>query len=227
MSEFVEPRVNSACAPAAALRLVILCLQEELGRAFLKGILPEATGLSGQTEIEGLPLRVDVLAGEPRRVEGWDEAVRQAHGCAMLVRFLDVVSLEAIRAIYSRLPAEKHLPLAVLLFRNEGEIDFKISCPACGQKLWVSDGDTGKRGRCPNCHKAFPLPSQAGHLKAQLMLPDAIPILTVLNGRLTSCRGALVGLVAQMRAAHPPPAGTDQDILKKATVKMEMTGGSR
>jgi predicted RNA-binding Zn-ribbon protein involved in translation (DUF1610 family) len=113
--------------------------------------------------------------------------------------------------------------MSVILFREEGEIDFKMSCPACGQKLWVRDTDIGKRGRCPNCKKAFKLPSQAGHLKSQLMLPDAVPALTVVRDKASSCRGALASLIAHFAGAIVPSVEKmDSETLKKTTVRVQV-----
>lgn len=213
--------------PGTHAQILLLCLHEELGRAFLSAVCPRASGHEGELEIEGHRLHLRILAGDPRLTAGWDEAVRHAHGCALLVRFLDVVSLDRIRAIYRRLPLEKSVPLAILLFRQEGEMDFKISCPSCGQKLWVRDSDGGRRGRCPNCQKGFRLPSQSGFLRGQLALPDSVATLTVINGRASSCRGALAHLIGHLGGTIVGAANLDHETLKKSTVRVELPEGDQ
>jgi hypothetical protein len=212
--------------PSGAVTILVLCIHPELGEAFVQSVCTGASGGSGETVIENRPVHVEVLAGDPRLTASWDQTLRAGDAVALLVRFLDVISLDKIRAIYRRLPSERTAPLAVILFREEGEIDFKMSCPACGQKLWVRDTDVGKRGRCPNCKKAFKLPSQAGHLKSQLMLPDAVPALTAVRGKAASCRGALSSLLAYLGGAIvQPPAAIDQETLKKTTVRVQIQNG--
>ena len=208
--------------PGTHAQVLLLCLHEELGRAFLSGVCPRASGREGEVEIEGHRINLRILEGDPRLAPGWDESVRQAHGCALLVRFLDVVSMDRIRAIYSRLPVEKVVPLAILFFRQEGEMDFKMSCPSCGQKLWVRDSDGGRRGRCPNCQKGFRLTSQAGFLRSQLALPDSVATLTVINGRAASCRGALAHLIGHLGGAIVGVSSLDHETLKKSTVRVEL-----
>jgi hypothetical protein len=86
----------------------------------------------------------------------------------------------------------------------------------------VRDTDVNKRGRCPNCKRAFKLPAQAAHLKSQLMLPDAVPVISVVRGNAASCRGAissLVGRVAGKVAEGPEP---DDETLKQATVRVQI-----
>lgn len=113
--------------------------------------------------------------------------------------------------------------MAVLLFREEGEIDFKMSCPACGQKLWVRDTDEDRRGRCPNCKKAFRLPSQAQHVKAELSLPDAVPVTRVVRGNASSCRNALINLKSHLTGGIvASEQAFDANILMKSTVRMEL-----
>ena len=210
----------------AKVRILVLCIHPELGETFLQCVCQNASGTTGETMVENRAVILDVLAGDPRMSPNWDETIKQADAVALLVRFLDVISLDKIRAIYRRLPSERSSPMAVILFREEGEIDFKMSCPACGQKLWVRDTDIGKRGRCPNCKKAFKLPSQSGHLKAQLMLPDAVPALTVVRGKAASCRGALASLLAYLKGTIVPGAEPiDQETLKKTTVRVQVQDG--
>jgi hypothetical protein len=208
--------------PGTHAQVLLLCLHEELGRAFLTAVAPRASGKEGDVEIEGHRVRLRILAGDPQLTPGWDEAVRRAHGYVLLLRFLDIVSLDRIRAIYRRLPADRSAPLAILFFRQEGEMDFKISCPSCGQKLWVRDSDGGRRGRCPNCQKGFRLPSQAGYLRSQLALPDSVATLTVINGRPASCRGALAHLIGHLGGAIVGVTSLDHETLKKSTVRVEL-----
>jgi predicted RNA-binding Zn-ribbon protein involved in translation (DUF1610 family) len=210
---------------ATKVNLLILSIHQELGETFLQSVCAGVSGTAGDTVIENRFVHVEVLAGDSRLNPSWDETIRKADAVALLVRFLDAVSMEKIRAIYRRLPSEKTLPIAVYLFREEGEIDFKVSCPACGQKLWVRDTDVNKRGRCPNCKKAFKLPSQAGHLKSQLMLPDAVPAITVVRGNASSCRGAVANLMAYVTGNIVAKEGgvIDQETLKKTTVRVQVT----
>ena len=215
-------------APEASTKvnILILCIHPELGETFLQSVCTGATGSSGDTIVENRTVHLDILAGDPRMIAEWDDSMKKSEAVALLVRFLDVISLDKIRAIYRRVPSERAVPMSVILFREDGEIDFKMSCPACGQKLWVRDSDVGKRGRCPNCKKAFKLPSQAGHLKSQLMLPDAIPALTAVRGKAPSCRGALSSLLAYLAGAIvPPTAVLDQETLKKTTVRVQIQNG--
>lgn len=208
---------------SAKVKILILCIHPELGETFLQCVCQGESGTTGETVVENRAVRLEVLAGDPRMTPNWDEVIKQADAVALLVRFLDVISLDKIRAIYRRLPSESSSPMAVILFREEGEIDFKMSCPACGQKLWVRDTDIGKRGRCPNCKKAFKLPAQAGHLKSQLMLPDAVPALTVVRGKAASCRGALASLLAYLKGTIVPGEDKiDQETLKKTTVRVQV-----
>lgn len=214
---------ESANANAGEAKVLVLCIHSEIGETFLQSVCEGASGTSGDTVIENQRVHIEVLAGDPRLTPDWDEKVRRGDAVILLVRFLDVISLDKIRAIYRRLPSERTAPMAVVLFREEGEIDFKMSCPACGQKLWVRDTDVGKRGRCPNCKKAFKLPSQAGHLKAQLMLPDAVPTVTVVRGKPASCRVAIASLLAYLKGAIVTEAvKIDQETLKKTTVRVQV-----
>ena len=210
----------------AKINILVLCIHPELGEAFLQCVCTGASGNSGDTVVENRPVHLEILAGDPRLTPTWSETLKRADAVALLVRFLDVISLDKIRAIYRRMPSEKSAPMTVIFFREEGEIDFKMSCPACGQKLWVRDTDIGKRGRCPNCKKAFKLPSQAGHLKSQLMLPDAVPALTVVRGNVSSCRGALASLMSYLSGTIVPQAEKmDQETLKKTTVRVQVQDG--
>jgi len=210
-------------AKDAKVNVLILCIHPELGETFLQCVCQGASGTKGETVVENRAIQLEVLAGDPRMTPNWDDVIKEADAVALLVRFLDVISLDKIRAIYRRLPSERSSPMSVILFREEGEIDFKMSCPACGQKLWVRDTDVGKRGRCPNCKKAFKLPSQAGHLKSQLMLPDAVPALTVVRGKAASCRGALASLLAYLKGTIVSGGEKiDQETLKKTTVRVQV-----
>ena len=203
------------------INVLVLCVYQEMGDTFVQAV---TEGKPGPVTIGSHTANIEVLAGDPRVNPVWDEAIRKADALALIVRFMDVISFEKIKAIFRRIPKENSQPLAILLYREEGEIDFKMSCPACGQKLWVRDSDVGKRGRCPNCKKAFKLPSQAGHLKSRLMLPDAVPTITVVRGKPASCRGALASLMSYLAGTIVSKTGSlDQETLKKTTVRVQLS----
>jgi predicted RNA-binding Zn-ribbon protein involved in translation (DUF1610 family) len=205
--------------------ILLLCTSQEMGESFIQAVSgsPSATG---QVDINQQPVQMSVLAGDPRVNPAWDETIRKARGLLMLVRFMDVISMDKVKAIFRQLPNEQPAPLVVVLFREEGESDFKISCPACGQKLWVRDSDVGKRGRCPNCKRAFRLPGQDEHLKTQLLLPDAVPVVTVDRSNRNSCRGAVGKLVERLTGdIVPPEESFDPNVLKQTTMRIQVSPG--
>lgn len=111
------------------------------------------------------------------------DQVRQAPASAVpvvLLRFVDVLSLQNTLEL---LEARTGLnPAVVLIYRNENESDFKMSCPYCGQKLWVRDADQDKRGRCPHCQKGFTLPAQEQHVSSALSLSPTTPVRRIVRG---------------------------------------------
>ncbi len=205
------------------LNILVLSIHQEMGENFVRDICPKETGGSGELGLDKTKIRLDVLAGDPRLNASWDKTLQQADGLILIARFLDVISIDKMKAIYRRLPSESAKPLAVVVVRDEGETDFKISCPICGQKLWVRDVDSNKRGRCPNCKKAFTLPNQNEHLRSQLALTDNVPVMRVISGNSESANGALSKLVARMvGGVVESPGGVDQKVLKQDTIRVQV-----
>ena len=110
-----------ACgSPKVNIRL--LCIHPELGETFLQSVCSDATGTNGDTVVENRAVHLDVLAGDPQMIPGWGETMKKSDAVALLVRFLDVITLDKIRSIYRSLPNDRALPLSIILFREEGEI---------------------------------------------------------------------------------------------------------
>ncbi len=166
----------------------------------------------------------DIDAGDPDEELGFKENILKADALAIVIRFLDVLSLEKLKAIYRHLPTESTIPVAIFMLRDKGEIDFKISCPSCGQKLWLRDTDIGKRGRCPNCKKPFVILSQSDHVKSQLMLPDGMPIMQVERGDSASFQNAITKLLESVAGAviEPMVGGRHVEALKNTTVRIQI-----
>lgn len=209
----------SAAAAKNSATILALSVHEEMGENFVKDIC----GAGNSKKIGDFDVSFDVLAGDPRLNAAWDDTVKNANGVVILTRFLDVISLDKIKAIYRRLPGEGDLAMAILIIRENDESDFKMSCPVCGQKLWVRDNDAGKRGRCPNCKKAFTLPDQVSHLRAQLALPDSVDVLRVIGGKGESAEAAIAQLLKHVQGGLIESAGgMDQDVLKQSTIRVQI-----
>jgi hypothetical protein len=118
-----------------------------------------------------------------------------------LIRFVDVLSLQKMEELIHAIPHADSLPTTILIYRNENEQDFKMSCPYCGQKLWVRDADLDKRGRCPHCRKGFTLPEQEAHVRSVLRLQDAVPVHRVERGDSGSLAAPLRSLVNLKQAS--------------------------
>lgn len=200
--------------------ILVLSIYRDLAEAFV-----ETLGGEGATEadVAGMAVRFNIVAGDPIQYPSWDEQVSSADYILMIVRFLDVHSLEKIKGIYRYLPNELTVPLGVFLLRDKGEIDFKISCPACGQKLWLRDTDVGKRGRCPNCKKPFIIQSQLDYLKSQLMLPEEVIIKYAMRDDADSCKTSLQTLLeSSPHGIKPVQADTKMDAAKNVTMRIQI-----
>lgn len=124
--------------------------------------------------------------------------VAKADAIVLLVRFADSETLDRLRAALGRLPVASLRGLNVLLCRNAGEAEFKISCPKCGQKLMIRDALAFKRVTCPNCKKPFTVPGQSDLLHEELMIPAMRSIRKVNLGDTASCLQALATLTWQV-----------------------------
>lgn len=199
---------------------LILSIYRNLAEEFVDAMVPQP---GGEITLGDSRIVFTVVAGDPAQATPFNEHIAKADVIALLVRFLDVLSLDKIKAIYRHLPVEAAVPVAIFLLRDKGEIDFKISCPSCGQKLWLRDTDVGKCGRCPNCKKPFIILSQADHLKTQLMLPETVPILTVTKGDANSLQQAMARLIEARPSAAPLTVEEiGAEALKNATMRIQI-----
>lgn len=202
------------------INTLILSIYRELAEDFLSAIAAEQ---HAEVAIANYLVNFEVVAGDPSQDSVFAEHLAKADALALVIRFLDVLSLEKIKNIYRALPEQIAVPMAIFLLRDKGEVDFKISCPSCGQKLWLRDTDVAKRGRCPNCTKPFVIPSQANYLKTQLMLPENIVVFNVTRGNPESCQSALTQLFGSVSASiKPPDQAVSREALKNATVRIEI-----
>lgn len=200
--------------------ILIISIYHDLAENFLGAITSED---SNELTIGNHRVVLDVFVGDPSEDPSFGDRVAKAHAITILVRFLDVLSLDKIRNIYHYLAQAGSVPKAVFYLRDKGELDFKISCPSCGQKLWLRDTDVGKRGRCPNCSKPFVILSQADHLKTQLLLPENLPCLKVICKDTDSFRTAVIKLLeTQASGVTPADANVNLEALKHATVRIQV-----
>lgn len=166
---------------------------------------------------------LDVFVGDPAEDATFAERVDKSQAVTILVRFLDVLSLNKIKNMFHHLTQAGSVPKGVFYLRDKGELDFKISCPSCGQKLWLRDTDVSKRGRCPNCSKPFVILSQSDHLKTQLLLPTGIPCLKVIRKDNDSIRTAIGKLLeSKLSGIIPADESATLEAMKHATVRIQV-----
>ena len=187
------------------------------------------TELRNATESSGMELTIDeqrvtvsILASEKSESDTWQEEIAPADVVVFVLRHIDVISLDRAKKIYQSLPAGVVIPFSVLILRHEGEVDYKMSCPYCAQKLWVRDSDVDKRGRCPNCKKAFTLPSQVSQLRAALKLPDAATVHTVYQENPSSCLGAVQNLLGSLMGELRFDETIDSEAANATTMRVQV-----
>jgi len=200
--------------------ILILSIYRELAEEFLSAFTAEP---KTEVAIGDFMVTFEVVAGDPSQDPTVAEQMAKADAIAIVVRFLDVLSLEKIKNIYRSLPDSLGIPVAILMLRDKGEADFKISCPSCGQKLWLRDTDIAKRGRCPNCTKPFVILSQGNHLKSQLILPDKVEAFKVTHSHPELFQTALIKLLGGVPAGiKPADLNVSDEALKNATVRIQI-----
>lgn len=200
--------------------VLILSIYRELAEAFIE---PLASEQKSELTLGDYQIAFDIVAGDPAQDPTFEEHIAKADAIAIIVRFLDVLSLDKIKMICRHLPGKINMPIAIFLLRDKDEVDFKISCPSCGQKLWLRDTDIGKRGRCPNCKKPFIILSQADHLKSQLLLPESMPIVKLVRNEPELFKLAMAKLLDPLFVGIKPAAAeTTSEALKNATVRVQI-----
>jgi hypothetical protein len=175
----------------------VFSIEPEASRTFLQMLCGKDAD-HGETVVEDATLYLEAIAGENAHAAAIKESLKKADAAILLVRFLDTLSINQLREIYQSLPNETFLPRSLLIFRQKGEVEFKMSCSNCGQKLWVRDADAGRAGRCPHCKKTFVLPSQAANVRNLLELPSAVSVAYVSQGNMQSCTHAVTELIGKI-----------------------------
>lgn len=191
---------ENAATARPHVSLCVLALDGPAGTALLASVC--GVGGAVEVELDGIPARLDLHTFDPAREQELAAVLNLADAAALVVQHLDAPALELLKAAYRILPSEHKLPVALLVVRESGRLEFKMACPTCSQKLWVRDEDQGRVGRCPHCKKTFVLPAQAALIKQHLMLPASLPVVTIMLGNAGSCRGPLATLAerAKLRA---------------------------
>jgi predicted RNA-binding Zn-ribbon protein involved in translation (DUF1610 family) len=197
--------------------IAVLAAQADLSAAFLEGCGAQApkfeiTMASGE-DVSFLPVPTSVVAAGEFLAD-----VQRADAIVLLVRFADRNTMDEIRAALGRLPAGAVRNLNVLLCRNPGEAEYKMSCPKCGQRLLIKDALAFQRITCPNCKKGFAVPGQTDLLHEQLMVPSMKTIRKVTLGDAATSLHALASLTWQVREID--------EAAKSSTMRIDLPPGS-
>jgi hypothetical protein len=143
-----------------------------------------------------------------------------------LLRFVDVLSLQQMEDLLRGVWERSAQPTVLLVYRNENEQDYKMSCPYCGQKLWVRDADRDKRGRCPHCAKGFTLPGQEEHVAAALRLKKQIPVLRIIRHDAGSLAGPLREILDQAQVENRLLSLGDARVISNETMRVNVEESS-
>lgn len=201
----------------------VISVEPELGLEYVRAVLQDVEITAGEIAFEQYHLFIEYLAGAAEENPEDQAKLQQADAVILLVHFMDASNLLVLRGVYQRVMATRNVPTGVFIFRPHTERQFKISCTECGQKLWILEQDIGMRGRCINCRRPMLIPTPSEYLRAQLMLPDSVPVLNVIRGDTSLCRGALANLLARTGPGiFGGAGGNPQDFLKKATVPIQI-----
>ena len=167
---------------------VLLAADEVCPNSIIADLCPD--GDKHSFDLDGSTVHLSSKHGEPDPAADWRDAVAKADAFAIAVQYVDVITMDRLKGIYDAVTQQNDKPFGIFVYRGAGEADYKLSCPHCGQKLWVRDSDVNKRGRCPNCKKAFILPSQGDHVRMRLEADVTIPLASIQGGNHASIQAA-------------------------------------
>lgn len=169
------------------MTLLITGNDPELFAWFVEDSLAEKDGQGGYIFQKG-ETNVRFYGGESLPE---DIPVNTLDGCFCLVRFVDYLGMQELSQQLKVLADAVQIPIHFLIYRKANEQDFKMSCPFCGQKLWVRDADLDKRGRCPSCKKGFTLPKQEDQVIQLLGLRQDAPVYRLMHEDASSLAAAV------------------------------------
>ena len=190
----------------------VFAFTDGTGEAFFQTLGLDPNGI-GEIPMGDKVAKIELFRIIENSADGIQPILDKADATILLIRFLDQLAMTRIREVFRMLNAETFLPKSVVIMREANETEFKISCSYCGQKLWVRDRDSGRRGNCPQCRKTFFIPTQKSFVTSFLMLTDTIPVQTVTNGD-ASIRNAVTSLVERIVSM--------EDGMKSSTMRIEL-----
>lgn len=177
---------------------VIYSPQQDVAEQFLATLCGEGAR-HGKVSLNGIAdVVLELPVGLP--IEAIAERVKAADFCVMLLRFVDEESLATARLLLRALPAALQSAVHMVIVRLPGEVEFKMSCPKCGQKLLVKDSLAFRRVQCPRCKHPFTIPGQADLIRQEFLVPTTHKISRVLLGDVESCALALANAYRQAGA---------------------------
>lgn len=149
----------------------VISAQPELLGSFITSVCGGPGG-SAKATLRGLAdVYLEPFAPDAMALESTQSRLREMDFCLLLVKFLDAITLDSIRDLMRSLPSVAAHNLHILICRQSGESEYKISCTKCGQKLMVRDAMAMRRARCPHCQDFFQVPGQADLVRAELLVP--------------------------------------------------------
>jgi len=190
----------------------VFAFTEGSGESFFESLGLSPNGV-GDVTMGEKKVQVELFRLTENFTENLDAILNKADAALLLIRFLDQLSMTRIKQVYQLANTSNFLPKSIVIMRDPKEAEFKISCTYCGQKLWVRDRDTGRRGNCPQCRKTFFIPTQKSFITSFLMLTEAVPIQTATKGE-ASCRNSLAALVERIVSVA--------DSMKSSTMRIEL-----
>ncbi|MBW7908016.1 MAG: hypothetical protein H3C50_03730 [Kiritimatiellae bacterium] len=193
-------------ASANSLVAAIVSPQPEVAQAFIER-LSGAGAKNGLVDLSHqMHVVVEIPAAEPE--ETFVAQVKSADFSVMLLRFVDEATLNVARAMLRMLPASVQGRIHFVIAREPGELEFKLSCPQCGQKLMIKDALAFRRTQCPRCKHPFTIPGQTDLVRRELLIPANHNIGRVDLGDQESCLNALRNAYRQAGGARPEEKST-------------------
>lgn len=156
----------------------------------------------GKVSLNGIAdVMLEIPASLP--IEGVAERIKGADFAVLILRYVDEETLGVARALLRSLPPAAQATVHVVIARQAGEVEFKMSCPKCGQKLLIKDALAFRRTQCPRCKHPFTIPGQADLIRQEFLIPPTHKISKVQLGDVESCAVALANAYRQAGARRP------------------------